>query len=53
MKKLLLFLLLSITSIWASAETIDPLLAKADVCGRYEVFHINGILTDIDGAQAI
>jgi hypothetical protein len=25
--------------------TIDPKLAKADICGRYEVIHINGIDT--------
>jgi hypothetical protein len=29
----------------ANAATIDPLLAKSDVCGRFEVFHINGIMT--------
>jgi hypothetical protein len=27
------------------AANIDPRLAKFDVCGRYEVFHINGIQT--------
>lgn len=29
----------------ASAANIDPRLAKYDVCGRFEVFHINGIMT--------
>ncbi|MEO8186444.1 MAG: hypothetical protein ABI580_03665 [Burkholderiaceae bacterium] len=30
----------------ANAATIDPLLAKSDVCGRFEVYHINGVMTD-------
>ncbi|MEW5881998.1 MAG: hypothetical protein AB1761_16325 [Pseudomonadota bacterium] len=29
----------------ALAANIDPRLAKFDVCGRYEIFHINGIQT--------
>lgn len=29
----------------AVAANIDPRLAKADTCGRYEIFHINGIQT--------
>jgi hypothetical protein len=35
----------------AGAETINPIDRKLDVCGRYEVFHINGINTDPFGAQ--
>ena len=30
----------------ANAATIDPLLAKSDVCGRFEAYHINGVMTD-------
>lgn len=37
----------------ANAATLaDPLLAKSDVCGRFEVFHINGIMTNRAGALA-
>lgn len=36
----------------ASAATINPLLARSDVCGRFEVFHINGIMTDREEAEA-
>lgn len=48
-KKLLLLLSLALP-LWAGAETIDPRIAKADVCGRYELFHINGVDTDFEGA---
>ena len=33
-----------------NAATIDPKLAKGDTCGRYELFSINGIMTDFQGA---
>lgn len=36
----------------ANAATLADLrLAKSDVCGRFEVFHINGIMTDRPGAE--
>jgi hypothetical protein len=35
----------------ANAATLaDPRLAKADVCGRFEAYHINGVMTDPTGA---
>ncbi len=35
----------------AQAETLtNPNLAKNDVCGRFEIIHINGIMTDSIGA---
>lgn len=36
----------------ARAGTVDPRLVKNDVCGRYEIFHINGVDTNLAGAQA-
>ncbi|MBA3353456.1 MAG: hypothetical protein H0U23_13750 [Blastocatellia bacterium] len=30
---------------------VDPQLAKLDVCGRYEIVHINGVDTSIEDAQ--
>jgi len=33
-------------------ETIDPRLAKAGVCGSYEVLHVNGINTSFLGARS-
>lgn len=37
----------------ANAATLaDPRLAKADVCGRFEAYHINGVMTDPAGAAA-
>lgn len=35
----------------ANAGNVNPLLRKDDVCGRFEVFHINGIMTSRPGAQ--
>jgi len=35
-----------------NAETIDPRLAKVDVCGGYEIVHVNGINTSFEGAQS-
>ncbi|HYN27874.1 MAG TPA: hypothetical protein VES94_06215, partial [Burkholderiales bacterium] len=34
----------------ASAATIDPRNAKYDICGRFELWHINGIMTNSNGA---
>ena len=50
MMRALLFVLCIALPAWASAETINPLHAKSSQCGRYEVFHINGIRTEITGA---
>jgi len=35
-----------------NAATVDPRLAKSDVCGRYEIVHINGVNTSIEDAQS-
>ncbi|MGZ5483748.1 MAG: hypothetical protein ACXWID_17415 [Pyrinomonadaceae bacterium] len=43
---LLLFALIGV----ARAATIDPRVAKFDTCGRFELWHVNGIMTDPDGA---
>ena len=51
MRYLMLMLCLLVANV-TRAETIIPGLAKADPCGRFEVVHINGILTEPDGAQA-
>lgn len=57
MKQLVLFCLALMWSVSANAITypnnMDPRLAKFDdTCGAYEIFHINGILTDQAGAAA-
>ena len=44
MKKLFFLLLFCLTP-WAQAETIGPALIKDDVCGFYNVVHINGVGT--------
>ena len=49
LKRLLMLLCLALPA-WAQAETIDPRIAKWDICGRYELFHINGIDTSAVGA---
>jgi hypothetical protein len=38
-------ILLALSAGTAAAANIDPRLAKFDVCGRFEIFHINGIQT--------
>lgn len=45
-----LALILFFCSALAHAETIDPRVAKFDTCGRFELFSINGIMTDFIGA---
>jgi len=35
-----------------NAATIDPRNAKLDVCGKFEIFHINGVMTDRPKAEA-
>jgi hypothetical protein len=47
-----LFWLLLFTLAPAQAATMDARLAKADICGRYEVIHINGVVTTPNGANA-
>lgn len=47
-----LTLLLLLCSTVVHAATIDPRVAKHDTCGRYELFSINGIMTDPLGAAA-
>ena len=47
-----LTLLLFFCSTVVHAATIDPRVAKHDTCGRYELFSINGIMTDPIGAAA-
>ena len=34
----------------AVAGTVDPRVAKYDTCGRFELFHVNGIMTEEAGA---
>ena len=35
----------------ASAANMNPELAKQNVCDKYEIMHINGIMTDFDQAR--
>ena len=35
----------------AVAGTVDPRVAKYDTCGRFELFHVNGIMTEEDGGN--
>ena len=50
MRNLLWLLLLALAPV--QAATMDARLAKVDVCGRYEVIHINGVVTTPNGAQS-
>lgn len=50
MIRVLLVTLCLLTSA-AQADTINPLLAKSDLCGRFELYHINGVMTTPTGAQ--
>lgn len=50
MKACIVFALAWVWSCMVSAETINPIDRKLDVCGRYEVFHINGIDTSLSAA---
>lgn len=50
MRNLLWLLLLTLAP--AQAATMDTRLAKVDICGRYEVIHINGVVTNSAGAQS-
>ncbi|MBA2547241.1 MAG: hypothetical protein H0V16_02135 [Burkholderiaceae bacterium] len=50
MKACVIFALAWVWSSMVSAETINPIDRKLDVCGRYEVFHINGIDTSLSAA---
>ena len=52
MQRLALFGVFFCLSLSAQAETIDARIAKLDPCGQYVVAHINGIVTDRDGALA-
>ena len=49
MRNLIWLLLLALAP--AQAANIDARLAKVDVCGRYEIIHINGVVTSPAGAQ--
>jgi len=51
---------LCVVALWCSvglvamqvnAATVDPRLAKFDVCGRYEIVHINGVNTSLLESQ--
>lgn len=46
----LILLLLFCSTLAHAATNIDPRVAKFDTCGRYELFSINGIMTDSQGA---
>lgn len=44
--------LLFLCSSLAQAATIDPRVAKYDSCGRFELYSVNGIMTDSNAAAA-
>lgn len=48
---LVLTALIAVSLTTATAETIDPRIAKSDPCGSYMVVHINGVNTDEVGAR--
>lgn len=52
MKRLLalIYLLLPLTVNAVGPTNIDPRKAKLDVCGAFEIWHINGVMTDVFSA---
>lgn len=40
-----------LSSLPVNAGTVNPLLAKDDICGAYEITHINGVNTTIEDAR--
>jgi hypothetical protein len=46
-----LFALCLLVPLGAHSETIDPRMAKYDICGIYAVLHINGVDTDRPGGE--
>jgi len=53
-RKLCVFALwcsVGLVAMQVNAATVDPQLAKLDVCGRYEIVHINGVNTSLLESQ--
>lgn len=51
-RRLIAVVVVSVACTAAVAENIDPRFAKEDICGRFEIFHINGIMTTQAEADA-